>query len=157
MSRHAVLLLAVMSVLMLWVAGPALAQMEGDPAPSPNWGVGVGIPYGVIGVNVEAGDQTRLSAGVGFSTEFSWNIGAKHYFSEPVVGRGSASISVYYGTNALFTGGRLDDQTETGFSAGLGWTSGHFDIGAIYCNIGDIPAGYTQKGGNVKFYIGYRF
>jgi hypothetical protein len=162
MSRTVVLLVAVISVVTLGAAGPALAQYEGDPAPTENWGVGAGLPYGGLGVNYETGEQTRLSAGVGWMYDIGWNVGVKHYFSEPVVGRGAGSISAYYGTNlvrrTIVIGPGYysrDDETETGFSIGLGWTSGHFDIGLLYAT-NDAGAGFDERIGGVVLYLGYR-
>ena len=126
-----------------------------------NLGVGLGIPYGIFGLNLESGGQTRFSGGVGWGVaELGWNVGVKHYFRPLSENRGSASISAYYGTNTIVQRGGWwsgDDELQQGFSVGLGWTKGHFDIGAIVPFISDIPSGYKEEGPRVKLYIGYRF
>jgi len=141
----------------------SLASMPGpadvrQPTSRTNLGVGFGIPYGVIGLNVESGGQTCFSGGLGWGiTELAWNVGVKQYFRPLAEGRGSGSISAYYGTNTyLLNWGRNDELLE-GFSVGLGWTSGHFDIGAIVPFGADVPSGTEELGSDVKLYIGYRF
>ena len=161
MTRGCMLLCSVMVVLLSFSAIVAAEAAEG--VSEANWGVGLGIPYGVLGVNVESGAQTRLSVGVGAAlVGLGWNVGVKHYLSDPPTeDTGSASICLYYGTNAILgekTWGVVDyDEVTEGFTVGLGWTAGHFDIAMLWPLGVDIPEGYEEEGAPVKLSIGYRF
>lgn len=145
-------------------AGAVTPRPEYEPAPEPppsmsgsNWGLGLGVPYGVLGANFETGDRTRFSGGLGYAVVgLGWNVGVKHYFRPLSEGQGSMSLSAYYGTNTYIQKWG-DDELQNGFSVGLGWTRGHFDIGLLLPFVSDIPEGGEEQGPRVKLYLGYRF
>jgi hypothetical protein len=162
MSRSVLLLCAALWVISVCMACPAPASegKDGDPIPS-NLGIGIGVPYGGLGVNYEAGEQTRLSLGVGRLPQgIGWSIGAKHYLQPPVFGEGRFAVSAYYGVNEVARTGSLlrgyDYETDTGFSVGIGWSGEDIDIGILYA-FNDLPAGYDDYGPLTEFYLGYRF
>ena len=156
MTRGCMLLCSVMVVLLSFSAIVAAEAAEGVSETS--WGAGLGIPYGVLGVNVESGAQTRLSVGVGAAlVGLGWNVGVKHYLSDPPTeDTGSASLCLYYGTNAIIVQPGPDELLE-GFTVGFGWTAGHFDIAMLWPLGVDIPEGAEEEGAPVKLSIGYRF
>jgi hypothetical protein len=149
------LVVALSAMVLGALGGAALAADESNT----HWGVGLGIPYGIVGANVEAGEQTRLSVGAGYAVAgMGWALGVKHYFRP--IEEGSASVCLYYGTTTLISDDLVigsDDELETGFAAGLGWTKGHFDIGLLVPFGADIPEGAEDSGPAVKVYVGYRF
>lgn len=69
-----------------------------------SWGVGFGIPYGVMGVNLNYNiiPYMDLSLGLGISplSGFAYNIGGKLYFASDEK-RFRPKISCYYGTNTM--------------------------------------------------------
>jgi hypothetical protein len=152
----------VLLVAVLAVTCAASGALAWDGTSSKGWGAGLGIPYGGVGVNYEAGAQTRLSVGLGWMENLGWNVGVKHYFGQPPAAKkGSASISVYYGTVGILrrinlNSGSESDETLQGFSVAVGWTAGHFDIGLIKPFF-SIPEGAEEVGPSVKLYVGYRF
>lgn len=152
------LLLLLVTLMAVQAPGISWGDESVLPANQTNLGVGLGIPYGVVGLNLESGGQTRFSGGLGWGiSEVGWNVGVKHYLRPLSEGRGSASFGVYYGTNTYLDRWGGDDELLTGFSVGLGWTSGHFDIGAIVPFGADVPADAEEQGSAVKLYLGYRF
>lgn len=151
------LLLFVVLVALLGVSGLTPVVAAEGAEKGTNWGLGIGIPYGIIGVNLESGAQTRLTAGVGVVPgNLGWNVGLKHYFTASAEGEGRMSASVYWGVNTLIDTGS-DWDTEEGLSVGLGWTSGHFDIGLILPISSTDVAGAEEVGPPIKLYVGYRF
>lgn len=113
------LVLGLVLVMLVLIASPVLA--EGG-----SWGVGFGIPYGVMGVNLDYNiiSNFDLSLGLGISplSGFAYNIGGKLYLaSEEKSFR--PRVSYYYGTNTTV------DET------------GYYDFVDKYTNYNGVTAG----------------
>ncbi len=131
------------------------------------FGLGIGMPYGGLGVNYELSlnDYFAPTVGVGSLPENTgWNVGLRLYYpgrDHKFRGR----ITALYGTNTVLERERnnsdSDYDTETGFSGGIGfnWRFGKawaFD-GDLFFAESDIPEGYEEKGGDVKFSLGFSY
>lgn len=162
------------SVLTASLLSSSVLAEESDSNVS--FGVGVGIPYAVIGVNMTANinEHVDISAAIGTVGELAWSAGAHMY---PLVDS-DFRASMYYGTNGVIRVERChwtceDPEWEgyTGLSAGLGWgtrggesgftadlilliTSGAFDEADKLEDQGyDISGSYSR----VKIALGYQF
>ena len=86
-------------------------------------GLGLGLPYGVLGLNYELGihDYIAPTVGVGFAlSEFAWNAGVRAYYpGRDASFRGRATV--LYGTNSIIDDPYEDEYTtDEGMSIGLG-------------------------------------
>ncbi|MBL7960393.1 hypothetical protein JNL27_09160 [bacterium] len=133
-----------------------------------SFGLGLGIPYGILGINGEfavwnnfsitGGVGTTILAGVGY------NVGGKYYFRN-VGNTWRPRISAYYGTNAVAVvigGNSDDDRTFSGITFGIGqqWMWGKnkshgIDLDILYIASSKV-FDRTDENGRVKFSIGYR-
>jgi len=149
------------------------------------YGVGFGIPYGVLGSNVDFTVARNLSLSMGFGTTIlagmGYSFGAKYFLA------GEASsfrpkVSAFYGTNAIVTeesmyGITTEGQKYSGLTFGLGaqWMWGQskkngidFDImyiassGAFskddvdWDGYGSYDSSEGSDPGRIKISIGYR-
>lgn len=139
-------------------------------------GLGLGIPFGILGINGEwhATPNIAVTAGVGstLSEGLGYSAGMRYYFGA-VDGGSRFRLSALYGTNTIILKKSfLEDETEvySGLNLGFGWlwkSGWEFDV--IYMvspDFSDIEddlnkKGYTvtSKGWNapVKISVGYRF
>lgn len=142
-------------------------------------GVGLGMPYGILGINGEyvIYNNVALTAGVGttmgIEAGIGYNIGIKYYLKD--IGKTwRPRISAYYGTNGFI---ELDFSTEevfNGLTLGIGqqWMWGDrkrhgldLDIlyivtSGVYDRIDELEnEGYEkiEESGRVKLSIGYRY
>jgi len=150
-------------------------------------GVGIGIPYGVFGINGEYNipevDNLAISVGIG-STIFAgtgFNAGAKYYFRD-IGNTWRPRAMIFYGTNSLIVietdSYYAEDDYEAwkyeGLTLGAGqqWTFGEskshaMDLDVMYIlTQGDFDdqkealeyAGYdVGNAGKIKISIGYRY
>lgn len=129
------------------------------------FGVGFGIPYGTLGINVEFNLVPYLSVTGGLGTTIfsglGYSIGLKGYFRKPgKVWRPRASI--YYGINGLYAEdiNHPDNKKYTGITAGLGqlflWKKHGFDLDLIYLITSKLWEEHSG-GGRIKLSIGYRY
>lgn len=144
-----------------------------------SFGIGVGIPYGVLGANLDIQTFRNLnfSGGLGHTIigGFAWNLGCKFYFRSPEQ-KFRPRVSAYYGVNAGTTKDFIFDDAEDdvdlyrGLTVGIGaqWLLGRsrtngldFDIMFILTTDWDEQElkeqGFdTDNVKNPKFSIGYR-
>jgi len=166
MRRTAIWVLLVLSV----IAADALAAATPD-APSPSnlrAGVGFGIPYGLIGVNIEASPirYVGLSGGAGFTPGgIGWAIGARLY---PLGNDNDFNprISYFHGVVAIaeklnYSSSDKTYTNLTGNAYGIGLTikdgkDRDFDVDIIFPKVSSSD-GYERKDGDsdVKISIGY--
>ncbi|MBC8479410.1 MAG: hypothetical protein H8D46_03005 [FCB group bacterium] len=112
------------------------------------YGFGLGIPYGVLGANMDysIAQNLYLSAGIGSTVldGVGYNIGAKYFF-RPATETFRPRVSAFYGINSILeldysaVGGENETKTYTGLSIGVGaqWMWGPnksqgLDIDIIY-------------------------
>ncbi|VAW87952.1 hypothetical protein MNBD_GAMMA18-1374 [hydrothermal vent metagenome] len=126
-------------------------------------GLGIGIPYGILGGNLEyrANEVIALTGGVGINPAgLGWSVGARIYM--PGMGNFKPRLTALHGVVAIletrYWGGDSDYESLTGeaFGIGFGWTmsSGYtleFDLLSVNA---DTPPGTIEKGGSVKISIG---
>jgi hypothetical protein len=142
------------------VALPAVAA-DGSDSKSKvraSVGLGLGIPYGVLGVNGDVGvGPVELTAGLGL---LGWNVGARLYPSLKYDKKGSPTgvrFSAFYGVNTILD--TYDDwELRTGLTVGVGARFGPFDIDLLF-PFSDIPDGYERASFDtpVKLSVGFRF
>lgn len=129
------------------------------------FGVGFGVPYGTLGINLEffvipylsvtGGVGTTIFSGVGYS------VGLKGYFRKPgPVWRPRASV--YYGINGIYAEDFNDPNNKkySGVTAGIGqlflWGKNGFDLDLMFL----VTSGLWDEhdgGGKIKISIGYRY
>lgn len=92
-----------------------------DEFPTLGVGLGLGIPYGIFGVNFAYAviPQVDLMFGVGTTilADTGTSVGARFYFGENSSWRASA----IYGTNTIIESPSLEAKSYQGFNLGLGW------------------------------------
>ena len=144
-------------------------------------GPGIGIPYGILGINLnhKATDNIDLSLGLGTTIldGSAYSVGAKYYFEKEESG---VRLSAYYGTNAVIeanadcTGlcfGFADYEKFEGLTVGIGWgrrpgKSG-WDVDVMYVvttgadeRIDELEAQgyeYTEGRSDIGFSFGYHW
>jgi len=145
-------------------------------------GVGIGIPYGVIGANVEYALENNLNLTGGFGTTglagSGYNLGVKYYLKD-VGNTRRPRISAYYGTNAMIAvtvfGGEDINESFSGLTLGYGqqWMWGEskkhgLDLDLMYLlttgsfeeRKDEIEERYSttlEDPGKIKISIGYRY
>jgi hypothetical protein len=136
-------------------------------------GVGVGIPYGVIGVNIDinVAPNLNLTGGIGSAiVGLGYNFGAKYFFSD-VSHSFRPRVLAVYGTNSMLqvTNASSYNKAYTGLSLGAGvqsmWneTSG-VDIDLMFIATTGLDVNDLKKIGitadepaKIKISIGYRY
>mgnify|MGYP000530703033 FL=1 len=126
-------------------------------------GVGVGIPFGGLGLNYEyrLNDYAALIMGLGFVPEnVGYNAGVRFYYPKPTATfRGR--LSVLYGVNAIEDNIYTDKyETQTGLSVGpgLSWFFSKnlaLDVDFLFTNY-KASEGFTEKGPSTKISLGIR-
>jgi len=137
-------------------------------------GIGLGIPYGVLGVNIDINIVPNLNFTGGIGTAIvglGYNFGAKYFFFG-VSNSFRPRVLAVYGTNTVLqvVGASSLDKAYTGLSLGIGgqWMWGEsktngldFDIIFIATtglDVNDLKNQGTivEEYGKVKISIGYR-
>jgi hypothetical protein len=128
-------------------------------------GVGMGIPYGVLGgsLNCGIGDYVEVSAGVGLAmTTLGYSVGAKVYLRPPEEHL-RFRLSGYYGTNCIVYDLYGDSTAYNGVTVGFGGKYSFNRRGAVALDVMYIvnspefeAAGYTIDG-RIKIAAGYIF
>jgi hypothetical protein len=130
-------------------------------------GAGFGIPYGVLGINIEISiiDNLNITAGLGsviLNQGIGYNFGLKYYF-DSFNEKTRFRISAYYGVNTVKESSL--NKTYNGFTFGLGqrcmfgYTRAHgFDMDLLAV----VTSGYSGTVKNMgfgpfKLSIGYRY
>jgi hypothetical protein len=160
----------LLTILILMVS-PVMATVD-------SWGVGVGIPYGAIGANLDCNiipDVLDLSLGVGvypWADDLAHNIGLKLYFASKEKSF-RPRLSCYYGTNTYVEEPSWFSDEYTayngvtigiGASVAFGRTHRHgldFDLMYIASTKADLDdlktRGYdTSDANDINISIGYR-
>jgi hypothetical protein len=129
-----------------------------------SYGLGLGLPYGGLGVNYELGvnDYFAPTLGLGYLPDnIGWNAGVRFYYPGRDA-RFRGRLTALYGTNVILKktiAGNTDYDTQTGMSGGLGfnWRFGDYWSFAVDLFVveNDVPAGYEEKGSEVKFTLGF--
>lgn len=168
----------ILVLTFLLFASVSLAQDETSETPEfdkNSWGLGFGIPYGVLGANIDVNvvDNLNLSFGLGTTViaGVGYNFGFKYFFTS-VENTMRPRILAFYGVNAVSSIGD-DTETYTGLSigAGLQWMWGEskssgMDVDIIYVattgyDVDELEDRYggmyeIEEIGKVKLSIGYR-
>lgn len=183
-----IILLAVASVLSCQIMDNFNRMSNNSQvAKTGNVGVGLGIPYGVLGLGVEFYATTRISVigGLGFAVEgLGYDIGGRFYFKEISNATWRPRVTAVYGTNSVLVAEKethyyyYDDYDTrediySGLTLGIGqqWAFGSnkhhsidFDLmyivtSAIYDDIDFLnDHGWeVSDPGRVKISLGYRY
>lgn len=160
--------LTVMVLFLTVLMTSAIAYGEdGAKVKNSSFGIGLGIPYGGIGVNFETGKSFAFTAGAGIfpsekNSAFGWSAGARFYLSKPTQDT-RLRISCLYGTVAFVAKQGLSgtitkiEDTVTGFAPGIGIKGEHWDFDLIFPVGYEIPKGYKDQSTGIKISIGYRW
>lgn len=166
MRRTVILVLMVLSAIAADVV--AAATPDAHSPSNLRFGVGFGIPYGLVGANLEASPikYVGLSGGAGFTPGgIGWAIGARLY---PLGNNNDFNprISYFHGVVAIaeesaYNSSRKTYKNLTGNAYGIGLTikdgkDRDFDIDLIFPQV-SLSKGYERKDGDsdVKISIGY--
>ena len=116
------------SILIIFVLSSVIYSQEPSQVvfKKNSFGVGLGIPYGILGGNIDinvapnlnlsAGIGTTVLAGIGYSFGFK-------YFFMPIERTFRPRVSAYYGVNTAieYIGGSKDNESFTGVNIGAGF------------------------------------
>jgi opacity protein-like surface antigen len=165
-------------VILLSLLSFSIQAQEAVPTSQPfkenTIGAGIGIPYGVIGINadINIAPNLNLTGGIGYAiVGVGYNFGAKYFFSD-VSKSFRPRVLAVYGTNAYLQviGASSYDKAYTGLSLGVGgqWMWGKsrtngvdFDIIFIATtglDVNDLKNQgiIAEEPGKIKISIGYR-
>ncbi len=140
-----------------------------------SFGIGLGVPYGGVGINGDYGVSRHVSLTGGFGHSMQagpgYAVGARMQLRGPDA-RFRPRVFVVYGTNAylrIVIDGEEETTTYSGVSTGAGfrWTFGAsnrhgFDLDVIYV----ATSGYdgdtlkelgAEENGRIKISLGYRY
>ncbi|MBN2709507.1 MAG: hypothetical protein JXR46_10730 [Calditrichaceae bacterium] len=172
MKRSIIFILILFLTSFAW---PQETSSEVYETKKNSFGFGLGIPYGVLGGNVDINMAPQLNVSIGIGSSIvagiAYNAGLK-YFLNTIEHSFRPRLSAYYGINAISSIAD-HEETYTGFSLGFGaqWMWGNtksngldFDVIYIVSTGYDIDELRTEYGsrymieeyGSVKFSIGYR-
>ena len=174
-------IVAVVTIFLL-VSSVAWAQepsTDNSSLKKNSFGLGLGIPYGVLGGNVDVNIAPNLNLSIGLGTTIlagvGYNVGIKYFFA-PIDRTFRPKVSAYYGINSAvlkeYYGIDKEDEGEAyaGFSIGGGaqWMWGEtksqgLDLDIIYIATTGYDAdelreeGFdVEELGRAKISIGYR-
>ena len=154
-------------ILVLLSSSAVLAQEKPVSIPkvgSTTSGVGLGVPYGVLGVNTDLSVSPNVSLTLGLGTSVvagtAYNFGLKCYLTPPDQ-TFRPRISAYYGVNAIRASSFGEGKSYRGISLGAGaqWMWGQskkhgLDFDVMY--LATSAQGAPTDGSKVKISIGYR-
>jgi len=135
-----------------------------------SFGVGLGIPYGVLGANVDLNIAPNLNFSAGLGTTvvagLGYCAGIKFFFA-PLKKTFRPRIGVFYGTNTAieYIGSSEDNKSFAGLNIGLGaqWMWGRakvngmdFDIIYIATTGLDPEEEGVEDPGKIKISVGFR-
>ncbi|MFH0801763.1 MAG: hypothetical protein V2A78_05180 [bacterium] len=137
------------------------------------FGIGIGIPYGGIGLNAEVGSKFVFTAGLGIvpfsdasdrNTQMGWCTGIKYYLTEPVSGlklrTGLLWGSVAYSdrqTKDASGANRKAYDLLTGFAPIIGLRGENWDFDVAFPLAYSVPDNANLSSGRVMFSFGFRF
>lgn len=126
-------------------------------------GVGIGLPFGGLGVNYErqVNDFSAFTVGLGVLPDnIGYSIGTRFYYPK-LDARFRGRLSVLYGVNTLEENVYTDDyETQSGFSGGPGFSwrfseNWAFDADLFFVD-NDVSEGFVEKGSSAKVSLGFR-
>ena len=161
-------------------ATPAVIKDDSEPfepgsIKENSFGIGLGIPYGILGANadINAMPNFYFSLGLGYTLldGIGWNVGCKYFFIPP--GKSfRPRVSLSYGINTIIEsiyiggGGNSSVDSYSGLNLGLGfqlmWGSSQssgIDFDIVYILTSSYSTedlGGAEEPGKLKFSIGYR-
>jgi hypothetical protein len=116
-------------ILILAIVTLSFTSINAQVAKIGSVGVGIGVPYGILGINGEIAvhKYLSLSAGLGSTIEagLGYAFGARAYL-KPVESKWRPRISIYYGVNSIiaaqdsYTGTSSDGKKFSGLTIGIG-------------------------------------
>ena len=150
-QRVAVALVA--AALVVGLAAPAIG---GGEKQSPRLGIGLGIPYGGVGLNYETAGQAVPTLGLGYVPGgVGWNVGLRYYLKPPGTTNMNWRITAFYGVNTILdTGSEYD--TRTGVSLAIGVKNAKGFDADLVIPFTNVPAGYEEAGAALKLSLGWR-
>lgn len=112
------------NILVLTLLVIVLHPSNGQPFKNSSIGVGIGVPYGALGLNTEVALQKHLSVSAGIGTTIfagtGYAVGARAYLGKPDA-TWRPRLSAHYGINSII---KLDKQSDgqkfSGLSLGAG-------------------------------------
>jgi hypothetical protein len=150
------------------VAGAPQPDQRAETGPAVKVGVGMGIPYGVIGTGIDVGlPRVSLVAGLGSALAggLGWGAGVRVYFFDRTR-RFRPHLTAMYGTTMIVEVGRDDGYTVNGFAFYGGLDHDIGPVGGLILTYGvglltnEVPpAGVPDPRVAVKVMLGinYRF
>ena len=159
--KRTILILALLSFISISNAQETTTE---TPAIDKNsWGLGFGIPYGVLGGNIDVNvaENLNISAGLGTTVlaGIGYNVGLKYFFSS-FENTMRPRVLAFYGVNTLSSIGN-QEESYTGLSIGGGiqWMWGStksngLDVDIIFVATSSYDG--DEDYGKMKLSIGYR-
>lgn len=136
---------------------------EKEPLNNSFW-IGIGVPYGIIGGNIDLNIFSNINASFGLGTTYfagaSYNVGLKLFFAN-VHKVFRPRVFMFYGINSVDKYERVDyNNSYSGLSFGLGsqflWhkTKWGFDFDVVY--IATSTKGKIDPKNSIKISVGFR-
>jgi hypothetical protein len=181
-----VTIIAMMMILLSSVLWAQKDSVSSSKMKKNSIGLGFGIPYGILGVNLDINVATNLNLSGGVGTTIlagiGYNLGLKYFFI-PIEQTFRPRVSAYYGTNTVSEVPRIgtfgsfsvssgkETKSYSGLNLGIGaqlmWgetKSNGLDFDIIYLATTELDIeelrdeGFViEDPGNVKIAIGYRY
>ena len=151
--------IVVLAVLMLLVA--VCAAYAQEPAPY-RIGVGLGIPYGVVGVNAEMNTDAKIvpTLGLGYAFGVGWFAGGRYYLNDRMEGKHEGPrFTLGYGVTTVLLNWDDTATSIAGLVFGFGTQGKNWNVDLMISPAATVPAGYTRQGGlgGVGLSFGYMF
>lgn len=152
-------------VLFLFTTSTYSQQLSKEKEPIKNsLGIGIGVPYGIIGGNIDINIFSNVNGSFGLGTTYfsgaSYNLGIKIFFVDAKE-TFRPRVFAFYGINSVDKYERSDDNNSyTGLSLGLGgqflWrkTKMGFDFDIVY--IATSSKGKIDPKNSIKISLGLR-
>ena len=170
--KHLIIILLVFTLIKPVISQEA--DEETHEYSNNSWGIGFGIPYGILGANVDVnifsdlnfsfGLGTTILAGIGYNFGLKYFLSAKENSFRP-------RLIAFYGINSMsIIGDVADSYTGLSIGGGFQWMWGEtksngLDLDIIYIattgyDVDELQAKYPaykiEELGKVKISIGYR-
>ena len=163
MKKVFLFFMAILGIVIIFVNFAFAQDVSAKKENKTRFGIGFGIPYGVIGGNFEISlnEFLGLSMGLGMaSVDVGWALGLRMYLAEKDK-MFRPRLSIFRGIVGILETPswvyRSRYQGIEGNALGVGFACGRIDLDLIIPFGYEVPDGSVEQGSNLKISIGYHF